>query len=420
MNSLAYAQVLDYIDGAWDSLTFNSREGRQDRVSDWRHLAANSDDGHLDDVDSEKPHVLYLPNDFVSPGGRFPVQFYWDSFFIVQALIGTERHALARGMVENALFLVERHGMVIANRKRWSAGSQLPFLSQMVRAVFEVDQDQDWLLRAVPILEREYWGYWLDSAHLSYRGLSRYHAPPWFPAQHIAGITIDNEATWDLSPRFTTENVLNVLPVDLNSNLRVYEDNFSHFCEVLGDTPAAIKWRERSDARGQVMDELMWDSEKGLYQDFNFKDLVHTDILSLVSFFPMFYGHCSLSQADQVMSRLPMFEAAHGLKTCDRTYGYFDRQWNSPLGWAPLHYLAVLGMQRYGYQKAATRVSRKWLDLNASEYRRTGYLYEKYDVVSGTHDVLSDRYSNQRGFGWTNAVFAILARSLEKEGTVAP
>ena len=82
----------------------------------------------LDDSDPSNPYILYLPNDFISPGGRFWSDFFWDSYFIVLSLLKSGNFELAKGMVENCLFLVDRHGMVIANRKRWAAGSQLPFL----------------------------------------------------------------------------------------------------------------------------------------------------------------------------------------------------------------------------------------------------------------------------------------------------
>ncbi|WP_421659390.1 trehalase family glycosidase [Leptothermofonsia sp. ETS-13] len=120
--------ILSFIDQKWDQLTGNARSGHQDKLASWKAVAATSIDGHLDDTDPDKPYILFLPNDFIFPGGRFVVQFYWDSYFIILSLLRGNRFELAKGMVENCLFLVEQHGMVIANRKRWAAGSQLPFV----------------------------------------------------------------------------------------------------------------------------------------------------------------------------------------------------------------------------------------------------------------------------------------------------
>jgi neutral trehalase len=41
-----------------------------------------------------------------------------------------------------------------------------------------------------------------------------------------------------------------------------------------------------------------------------------------------------------------------------------------------------------------------------------GALFEKYDVVAGSSQVLTDRYKNQKGFGWTNGVYVALVNSL--------
>jgi len=75
--------VLEFIDRKWNDLTRNARLGHHDSLGDWKALAKESNDGHLDDNDHDNPHILFLPNDFISPGGRFVVQFYWDSYFII-------------------------------------------------------------------------------------------------------------------------------------------------------------------------------------------------------------------------------------------------------------------------------------------------------------------------------------------------
>src|SRR5262245_22268712 len=113
------ADALVFIDRKWNELRRNARSRRPDRFSSWSELAAVSADGHLDDTDPENPYILYLPHDFITPGGRFMVQFYWDSYFINLGLLRSGHVELAKGIVENCFYLIEKHGMVIANRKRW-------------------------------------------------------------------------------------------------------------------------------------------------------------------------------------------------------------------------------------------------------------------------------------------------------------
>lgn len=406
------APALNFIDRKWDELTGNARQGHHDTLESWKPLAVTSLDGHLDDTNHNNPHILFLPNDFIYPGGRFVVQFYWDSYFIILSLLLGNRFELAKGMVENCLFLVERYGMVIANRKRWAAGSQLPFLSEMVKAIYQISRDKDWLERAIPILKKEYKGYWLNQNHLAHCGLSRYHAPPYFPEKCIAAITMDHEATWDLSPRFD-KDVLNLLPVDLNSNLFAYENNFAYFYEQFGESNIAGFWRKSAQKRKKMMNELMWDEKDGLYYDYNYRSGKTKKIKSLATYFPLFHGLADLIQAERISSNLVLFEQEFGLVTCDRNYGFIDRQWNYPVGWAPLHWIAYQGLKRYSYEEDAKRLALKWVNLNFSIWEKTNKFFEKYDVVKGTHEVIIDnRYKNQEGFGWTNAVFHALVISL--------
>jgi alpha,alpha-trehalase len=84
-------------------------------------------------------------------------------------------------------------------------------------------------------------------------------------------------------------------------------------------------------------------------------------------------------------------------------------QWDAPFGWAPLQWIAVQALRRYGYQAEADRVSKRFLRLILDEYERQGTLDEKYDVVHRKADIgggiLFGYFTNEAGFGWTNAVF---------------
>lgn len=409
------APALAFIEQKWDQLRGNARDGHRDVLNSWRSLAETSVDGHIDDLDHSNPYILFLPNDYIYPGGRFIVQFYWDSYFIIISLLLEGKFDLAKGMVENFLFQVETHGMVIANRKRWSAGSQLPFLSEMVRDIYRIEKDRVWLAKALDIVEKEYQNYWLNEDHLvADYCLSRYSAPSYFPRDYLAQITMDNESTWDMSPRFDVDDILCLLPVDLNCNLFMYERNFASLYQELGQPDISNQWLERSELRKRLINNLMWDDSDGLYYDFNYELKSVKKVKSLATFFPLFYGLAEHEQAKRVRENLPIFEQEFGLATCDQDYGYKDRQWNWPVGWAPLHWIVYQGLKNYGYQEDAERIALKWLNLNYKVWRETGSFFEKYDVVKGSHQVLEDsRYSaNQEGFGWTNGVFQALVVDL--------
>ena len=134
------------------------------------------------DTSTFRPHgLLYLPNKYVVPGGRFNEMYGWDSYFIVVGLLRDGRTDLARGMVENFFFEIENYGALLnANRTYYLTRSQPPFLSSMVLGVYEAEKqaghaDQAWLARAYPYLERDY-SMWAREPHLAgSTGLARYY-----------------------------------------------------------------------------------------------------------------------------------------------------------------------------------------------------------------------------------------------------
>lgn len=116
---------------------------------------------------------------YVVPGGRFNELYYWDSYFIVLGLVQDGRTDLARGMADNMLYAMQHYGKIPnGNRTYYLTRSQPPFLTSILRAVYEAKAaDRTWLEAALPIAIAEYRNVWLGSEHLvSVRGhrLSRY------------------------------------------------------------------------------------------------------------------------------------------------------------------------------------------------------------------------------------------------------
>jgi alpha,alpha-trehalase len=109
-----------------------------------------------------------------------------------------------------------------------------------------------------------------------------------------------------------------------------------------------------------------------------------------------------------VEAHLPHFEVSHGLVTTlvhsESHPEQAGKQWEWPNGWAPLHWIVLQGLTRYGFLKEAERIEKKWIGLVSHIFREERCFYEKYNVVDGARAV-EDRYPDQVGFGWTNGVF---------------
>jgi alpha,alpha-trehalase len=207
--------ILNYISSAWDTLTRSMNEcvsvvDPKIKVPPVLYLPAEvaepaavhklSSDCNvrvehlpveihrLGEIDTAKiqPHgLLYLPNKYVVPGGRFNEMYGWDSYFIIRGLLRAGRVDLARGMVDNFFFEIEHYGaMLNANRTYYLTRSQPPFVSSMFVDVYratleqaggkEAQIDKAWLERAYADLDKDY-GMWTRDPHLAGQtGLSRY------------------------------------------------------------------------------------------------------------------------------------------------------------------------------------------------------------------------------------------------------
>ena len=203
--------ILNYISTAWDTLTrsmtdcaslvdpkikvapvlylpkdFAEPAGVQKLVTDCRvrveHLPIVIQ--RLGQIDTAKiqPHgLLYLPDKYVVPGGRFNEMYGWDSYFIIRGLLRAGSVELARGMVDNFFFEIEHYGaMLNANRTYYLTRSQPPFLSSMFVDVYRATEkdghsDKVWLERAYTDLNKDY-EMWTRDPHLAGpTGLSRYY-----------------------------------------------------------------------------------------------------------------------------------------------------------------------------------------------------------------------------------------------------
>lgn len=188
------------------------------------------------------------------------------------------------------------------------------------------------------------------------------------------------ESGFDPSTRFGpfSVDIIHYNPVCLNSLLYLMETQTAEILKILGRESEARTWRFRAEERAARINRWLWDERDGLYYDYNFASERVRRYPFLTTFYPLWAGIASPEQAARVVRNLPEFESPGGLRTSAFQSG---DQWDSPFGWAPIEMIAVEGLRRYGYRREADDISLKFLSLIAAEYRRTGTIVEKYDVV---------------------------------------
>ncbi len=442
---------------------------------------------HLAEVSvSEIPKegLLYLPNPYVVPGGRFNEQYGWDSYFILLGLLADATDKphhldLARGMVENFFYEIDHYGALLnANRTYYLSRSQPPFLSSMIREVYEHDPDPThaltWLQSAYAFATRDY-ALWTSPLHRAGNtGLARYRdAAPgpvpemaddstyypdvirWLiaqPATHTAylikapehptnteatslaktscdprtlkvcatayadgyrltaaffrGDRAMRESGFDTSFRFGpfSGSTDGFAPVCLNSLLYKYETDMQHFAELLHRPREATLWSRRAATRKAAINRLLWHADSGMFYDYNYVAHTASAYNYLSAFYPLWAGLATPQQAAAIEHHLGLFEHEGGLAMSDRNSA---TQWDLPYGWAPTNWLAVKGLDTYGFHDDAGRIAQHFTRTIEENFARDHTIREKYNVVSGTANiqVATGYKENVVGFGWTNAVY---------------
>jgi alpha,alpha-trehalase len=238
---------------------------------------------------------------------------------------------------------------------------------------------------------------------------ARCHRPPTEVYRELRAAAASG---WDFSSRWcdedgdlSTTRTTTILPVDLNALLFKLEAQIAELSRVAGDEHAADEFARRAHARRAAIDRWLWDERLGAFVDY---DRVHDRRRSRACAAiaaPLFVGLATAEQAGRVARALHahLLEPGGLATTCRAT----DQQWDQPNGWAPLQWMAIAGLRRYGEEALACDIGARWLDTVGSLYERESKLVEKYVLEPTPEGAVGGgggEYPLQDGFGWTNGV----------------
>lgn len=412
--------LVQHIDALWDVLARDPRE----------HPAHGS--------------LLPLPLPYVVPGGRFGEVCYWDSYFTMIGLAESGRHDLLRAMVENFAYLVDHYGHVPnGNRTYYLSRSQPPVFALMV--VLAARHRLADPLAYLPRLAREH-AFWMHGGEALRPGeatlhcvrmpdgalLNRYWDALAVPREEAYAEDLATAAAqvarpaaevyrelraaaasgWDFSSRWFDAGqglpgtrTTSIVPVDLNAFLFALESLVSRLSAAAGRAADAATFAAAARARRAAMQRWLWDEPAGVFLDYDLLRDRRRTALTGASAAPLYVGLATPRQArrsaDAFASRLLL---QGGIAATRSRSG---EQWDSPNGWAPLHWLAIAGCRRYGLRVLADEIRRRWLATVGSLYQREAKLVEKYALVHAPHGAVGGdggEYPLQDGFGWTNGV----------------
>ena len=385
--------------------------------------------------------LLPLQHNYVVPGGRFREIYYWDSYFTLLGCQCSGLHDLLPAMADNFAYLLDTFGHIPnGNRTYYLSRSQPPVFALMVE-LFEnegIRKASEYL----PQLRKEH-AYWMDGADVlrpgeahrrcvrmadgsllnrywddrdtpreeSYREDVRTAKASDRPAHEVyRDLRAGADSGWDFSSRWLavhddlyTIRPTAIVPVDLNALLHKLEIVIARLGEAKGEKHTAAEFQQRADQRRKAMDAYLWNEEEGAFFDYDWQLERPRENLTAATAVPLFVESASKEQAHRIADVIRNRLLAEGGIATTGVSGS-NEQWDQPNGWAPLHWMAIQGLSRYGHEGLASEIRKRWLNVVAEIYTNEAKLVEKYVLRSTTEHASGGEYPLQDGFGWTNGV----------------
>ncbi len=392
--------------------------------------------------------LITLPSSYIVPGGRFGEIYYWDSYFTMLGLKESGKFEMIENMVKNFSYLIDTVGYIPnGNRTYFLGRSQPPFYSLMVRLLAEV-KGKTVLKEYLPQLIKEY-NFWMNGAgelneknHAQHRvvkmhdgeKMNRYwdehdtprpesyredvelthqsYQPPSALYRHLRAAA---ESGWDFSCRwfkdekdFGSIHTTEIIPVDLNCLLYHLEETISSAYQLSNEKELEIKFNKLATDRRAAINKYCWNTEQGFYFDYDFVQQQQKKVWTLAGAVPLFFNVADRENVSVVAKNIEhSFLKAGGVVT---SLYATEQQWDAPNGWAPLQWMTISGLEKYGFNELAKEIAKRWIKLNTDVFRRTGKLMEKYNVIDTHLEAGGGEYEGQDGFGWTNGVFLALKK----------
>ena len=214
-----------------------------------------------------------------------------------------------------------------------------------------------------------------------------------------------NDSGWDNASVF--DSGFPVEGADLAAFLVVQMETLGKMARMLRRWKAAKSWESRADKlASQLVSERL---REGCFVSLKEGHKAAKKVDSLINRIPIILGERLPEGVRRNLVRdctsLGHFRTEHGLATQSVSSEWYDPSgyWRGPI-WAPPTYFVFDGLRRCGEEEHARALAESFCDLCS---RDGGIMWENYDALSGEGQ-------HCPGYGWTAAVFLLMARWLEE------
>ncbi len=398
--------------------------------------------------------MIYIPNGFVIPGGRFKEIYYWDTYWIIRGLLISEMYDTVHGILKNFFYQIRKMGHVPnGTRKYYMRRSQPPYLTSMVSKYYEATGDKQILIDHLVDLETEL-KYFEDHRSLKYKHdgqeflVFRYKADCVGPrpesyaedvesAKHFktqveanefyVNMMAATESGWDFSSRWIIDNygengshgvklsdvnTCFIIPVDLNSLMYKNYGHMASFYRELKNEEKAKLYEKKARTVLSTICNLLWDPHENMWFDWDMKNHKRRKYFYASNFFPLWaeayppkLRNCLGKCAAYYLQRSGAMKYLGGIPA---SLFHTSQQWDHN-AWPPLQHMIVAGLNKtrnYHAQNMAFKIARNYAISTISSCNKgcACQIFEKYDPIKVGSAGGGGEYEVQTGFGWTNGV----------------
>ncbi|MDB5188395.1 MAG: hypothetical protein JWO50_915 [Candidatus Kaiserbacteria bacterium] len=323
----------------------------------------------------------------------------WDSFFTA-LVASTMDQNFASTIVDQILRFATPDGM-LPNRISDDRGATLDRSQPPVGGTTLLEayrgsglgsdtRDRHMLEMVLPALVR--WHDWWVSARVGPFGMLTWGSDP-VDGDEGSG-TMDRarrESGLDDSPMYDgvvmdeQTHTIDLADVGLNALHIADARALAELATVVGDHDLARRMTREAEAAAARFDAVFWSEEAGLYLN-RWSDGRFSPSISPTMFYPLLAGIPSAERARAMAERLLAPEVLGGeppLTSVARNDPGFDNHYWRGRVWAPIVYLAVNGLRRYGLDDLSSPVVSSLLELFLHEWTERSSVRENYPARLG-------------------------------------
>ncbi|XP_025201432.1 trehalase-like isoform X2 [Melanaphis sacchari] len=399
--------------------------------------------------------LIWVPNGFAIPGGRFRELYYWDTYWIVNGMLLCDMTSTAKGVIDNILYLISLFNfMPNGARVYYLNRSQPPMVTLMVANYYKATNDFDYVRTVIPTLDKEF-KFWMENRMVTFQKngksytMARFYAPSRGPrpesyredyetaeyfktekekTNFYINIKSGAETGWDFSSRWfinkinysnkgnlTDIQTPSIIPVELNSLLHVNALTLSEWYAKMGNISKAEEYSAIAATFLNNIQEVMWRPDLGAWFDWDIMNNKSREYFYVSNIVPLWTGSYNMPKKAVASSVLGYLRDQHIIEP-DYSVNFngtptslyeSSQQWDFPNAWPPLQAFIIQGLDRT-QQKLAQQVALKladvWLRSNYKGFAEKSMMFEKYDVLASGETGGGGEYIPQTGFGWTNGV----------------